>query len=63
MLKTRVCELLNIEHPIVQASMAWVNSAEMAAAALDRQKSCHIESVCSKTGNMKGAIQSSCRKS
>lgn len=32
MLKTRVCELLNIRHPIVQASMAWVNSAEMAAA-------------------------------
>lgn len=32
MLKTRVCELLNIQHPVVQASMAWVTSAEMVAA-------------------------------
>lgn len=30
--KTRVCELLDIQYPIVQASMAWVTSAEMAAA-------------------------------
>jgi len=32
MLKTRVCELLNIRYPIVQASMGWVTNAEMAAA-------------------------------
>lgn len=32
MLKTRVCELLSIQHPVVQASMAWVTSAEMVAA-------------------------------
>jgi len=32
MLKTRVCELLNIRYPIVQAAMAWVSNAEMVAA-------------------------------
>lgn len=32
MLRTRICGLLNIEHPILQASMAWVSNAEMVAA-------------------------------
>jgi enoyl-[acyl-carrier protein] reductase II len=32
MKKTRVCEILNIEYPIIQAAMSWVTSAELAAA-------------------------------
>jgi enoyl-[acyl-carrier protein] reductase II len=32
MLKTRVCDLLGIDYPIVQAAMAWVSNAEMVAA-------------------------------
>lgn len=32
MFKTRVCELLNIEYPILQGGMAWVATAELAAA-------------------------------
>lgn len=32
MLKTRVCELLDIKYPIIQAAMAWVINAEMVAA-------------------------------
>ena len=32
MKKTRVCEILNIEYPIIQAPMAWVTCAEMVAA-------------------------------
>jgi enoyl-[acyl-carrier protein] reductase II len=30
--KTRLCELLGIEYPIIQAGMAWVTGAELAAA-------------------------------
>jgi len=30
--KTRLCELLGIEYPIIQAGMAWVSGAELAAA-------------------------------
>jgi enoyl-[acyl-carrier protein] reductase II len=29
--KTRLCELLGIEYPIIQAGMAWVSGAELAA--------------------------------
>jgi len=32
MFKTRVCELLDIEYPILQGGMAWVATAELAAA-------------------------------
>ena len=32
MLKTRVTEILGIEHPILQGGMAWAASAELAAA-------------------------------
>lgn len=32
MKKTRPCELLGIEYPIIQAGMAWVSGAELAAA-------------------------------
>ena len=32
MLETRLCRLLNIRYPIVQAAMAWVTNAEMVAA-------------------------------
>ncbi|NMA70205.1 MAG: enoyl-[acyl-carrier-protein] reductase FabK [Desulfitobacterium sp.] len=32
MLKTRICELLNIEYPILQGGMAWVATGELAAA-------------------------------
>ena len=32
MLKTRITELLGIEHPILQGGMAWVATAELAAA-------------------------------
>jgi len=32
MIRTRLCELLGIEHPIVQGGMAWAASAELAAA-------------------------------
>ena len=32
MLKTRVCELLNIRYPLLQGGMAWVSTAELAAA-------------------------------
>lgn len=32
MLKTTLCELLNIEYPIIQGGMAWVATAELAAA-------------------------------
>ena len=31
MSKNRVTEILNIKYPIVQASMSWVTSAELAA--------------------------------
>lgn len=31
-MRTRVCDLLGIKHPIIQASMAWVTNAEMVAA-------------------------------
>ncbi|QCX32241.1 enoyl-[acyl-carrier-protein] reductase FabK [Caloramator sp. E03] len=31
-MKTRVCELLNIEYPIFQGGMAWVSTYELAAA-------------------------------
>ncbi|MET0362670.1 MAG: nitronate monooxygenase, partial [Sphingobium sp.] len=31
-MKTRITELLGIEHPIVQGGMMWVGTAEMAAA-------------------------------
>lgn len=33
MKKTRICELLNIELPIIQAGMVWVSGAKLAAAA------------------------------
>ena len=32
MLKTRVCELLKIRYPLLQGGMAWVSTAELAAA-------------------------------
>lgn len=32
MLKTDICELLNIQYPILQGGMAWVATAELAAA-------------------------------
>lgn len=31
-MKTEICELLNIEYPILQGGMAWVSTAELAAA-------------------------------
>ena len=31
-MKTRLCELLGIEYPIIQGGMAWVATAELAAA-------------------------------
>ena len=30
--KTRITEMLGIEHPIVQGGMQWVGTAEMASA-------------------------------
>ncbi|MGD8489225.1 MAG: nitronate monooxygenase, partial [Anaerolineae bacterium] len=32
MIKTSLCELLGIEHPIVQGGMAWAATPELAAA-------------------------------
>src|SRR6056297_1979231 len=32
MFKTQICELLNIKYPIVQGGMAWIATAELAAA-------------------------------
>ena len=32
MIKTRLCDLLKIKYPVVQAAMAWVSDAEMVAA-------------------------------
>ncbi len=32
MLKTKICDLLNIEYPIIQGGMAWVSTAELAVA-------------------------------
>ncbi len=32
MIKTEICELLNIEYPIIQGGMAWVATSELAAA-------------------------------
>ncbi len=32
MIKTRLCELLGIEHPLIQGGMAWVGTAELSAA-------------------------------
>ncbi|MFZ5590651.1 MAG: enoyl-[acyl-carrier-protein] reductase FabK [Bacillota bacterium] len=32
MLKTRLCEMLGIQYPILQGGMAWVSTAELAAA-------------------------------
>jgi enoyl-[acyl-carrier protein] reductase II len=32
MFKTKLCDLLNIEYPIIQGGMAWVATAELAAA-------------------------------
>ncbi|MBI5182998.1 MAG: enoyl-[acyl-carrier-protein] reductase FabK [Nitrospinae bacterium] len=32
MLKTRICDLLDIEYPIIQGGMAWVSTAELAVA-------------------------------
>jgi enoyl-[acyl-carrier protein] reductase II len=31
-IRTRICDLLGIEHPIIQGGMAWVATAELAAA-------------------------------
>ena len=31
-MKTRLCELLGIEYPVIQGGMAWVATAELAAA-------------------------------
>ena len=31
-MKTRICELLNIDYPILQGGMAWVATAELAVA-------------------------------
>jgi enoyl-[acyl-carrier protein] reductase II len=30
--KTRICELLGIEHPVIQGGMGWISNAELAAA-------------------------------
>lgn len=35
MLKTRLCEVLNIKYPIIQGGMAWVADAELASAISD----------------------------
>lgn len=32
MIKTNICELLGIEYPIIQGGMAWISTAELAAA-------------------------------
>src|SRR5665811_721235 len=32
MIKTRLCELLDIEYPVLQGGMAWVADAQLAAA-------------------------------
>ena len=32
MIKSRICEILGIEYPIIQGGMAWVADAELAAA-------------------------------
>ncbi|HNU79638.1 MAG TPA: nitronate monooxygenase, partial [Bacillota bacterium] len=32
MFKTSICEILDIEYPILQGGMAWVATAELAAA-------------------------------
>lgn len=32
MKKTRVCKILNIKYPVIQAAMAWITNAELAAA-------------------------------
>ena len=32
MLKTKICDLLNIEYPVIQGGMAWVSTAELAVA-------------------------------
>ena len=32
MAKNRICELLGVEYPIIQGGMAWVATAELAAA-------------------------------
>ena len=32
MKKTRICELLGIEYPIIQGGMTWIANAELAAA-------------------------------
>ena len=32
MIKTRICEILNIDYPIIQGGMLWLASAELAAA-------------------------------
>ena len=31
-LKTRICDLLGIEYPIIQGGMAWISNGELAAA-------------------------------
>ena len=31
-MSTRLCELLNIRYPVIQGGMAWVATAELAAA-------------------------------
>ncbi|WP_066501802.1 enoyl-[acyl-carrier-protein] reductase FabK [Abyssisolibacter fermentans] len=32
MIKSRICDLLNIKHPILQGGMAWISDAQLAAA-------------------------------
>ena len=32
MIKTEICDLLNIEYPIIQGGMAWVSTAELVSA-------------------------------
>ena len=32
MIKTELCKLLDIEHPIIQGGMAWIATGELAAA-------------------------------
>ena len=32
MIKTKICELLDIEYPIFQGGMAWIADADLAAA-------------------------------
>jgi len=40
MKKTRICDLLGIKYPIVQAPMIWITGAELAAAVSNAGAGC-----------------------